>query len=246
MRKIWGLEVIGFTIDGCINAQKNGAKRIELCDNPFDGGTTPSYGFIQAARKILTIDLNVIIKPRGGDFFFNDEEFNIMCADVEICKQLGCDGVVIGMLLPNGSVDKERCKKLVALAYPMNVTFQRAFDRVNDAQQALEDVIETGCDKILTSGLQPTALQGAALIKDLILQADERIIIMPGSGIKSSNIEALVAQTGAIEYHASCRIFRDSNMQYTNPLMNEKLETVGVDGDEVKKIVAHLNNSTTF
>jgi copper homeostasis protein len=240
MSNIWGLEVIGFTIDGCITAQKNGAKRIELCDNPFDGGTTPSFGFIEAARKILTIDLNVIIKPRGGDFFFDDEEFNIMCADIKICKQLGCDGVVIGMLLPDGTVDKERCKKLVALAYPMNVTFQRAFDRVNNAQQALEDVIETGCDKILTSGLQPTAIEGSALIKDLILQASGRIIIMPGSGIKSSNIKALVAKTGAVEYHASCRIFREGNMKYINPLMKEKLQTVCVDGDEVSKIVQYL------
>ena len=123
---IFKLEIIGFNIESCIIAQAAGAHRIELCDNPGEGGTTPSYGFIKKAREVLQIELYCMIRPRGGDFFYTDEEFDIMKTDVQTCKQLGCDGVVIGMLNQDGTVDKERCKKLVELAYPMGVTYQRA------------------------------------------------------------------------------------------------------------------------
>ena len=193
---IFKLEVIGFNIVSCINAENAGAHRIELCDNPEEGGTTPSYGFIKAAREKLQIDLYPIIRPRGGDFLYSDAEFEMMKADIKICKDLDCDGVVIGMLHANGSVDKERCKELVELAYPLGVTFHRAFDRVNDASKALEDIIEIGCERILTSGLQPFAVNGAELIFSLIKQADERIIIMPGSGVRKDNIIKLAKKTG--------------------------------------------------
>jgi len=235
------LEVIGFTIESCILAQAVGANRIELCDNPGEGGTTPSYGFIKAARSVLQIELYPIIRPRGGDFFYTDAEFEVMKTDVQVCKDLGCDGVVIGILNADGTVDKERCKQLVALAYPMGVTFHRAFDRVNDASKALEDVIEIGCERILTSGLVPAALDGAGTLASLIRQADQRIIIMPGSGVRADNIIELAQKTGAIEFHTSARINIDSGMNYTNEGMKESLQSVTVDKDEIKNILRSLS-----
>jgi copper homeostasis protein len=239
---IFQLEVIGFNIESCIIAQAAGAYRIELCDNPGEGGTTPSYGFIKAAREKLHIELYPIIRPRGGDFFYTDDEFEIMKADVNICKEVGCDGVVIGMLNADGTVDKERCKVLIELAYPLEVTFHRAFDRVKDPSQALEDVIEIGCERILTSGLQPTALEGAETIAALIKQADERIIIMPGSGVRSDNIIELAKKTGTVEFHTSARMNTESKMNYTNEAMKESLKSVTVDEDEIKNIITNLKS----
>lgn len=236
------LEVIGFDIAGCQVAMECGAQRIELCDNPGDGGTTPSYGFIKAARKKLSIELYPIIRPRGGDFLYSDEEFKIMLEDIKLCKELGCDGIVMGILTPDGSIDKKRCTQITALAYPLGVTFHRAFDRVNDARKALEDVIEIGCERILTSGLKPTAMEGAETIAALIKQADERIIIMPGSGVRADNIKELAAKTGAKEFHSSARIFIDSRMKYSNVAMHEKLKAVAVDKEEVIKMSKVLSD----
>lgn len=239
---VWGkLEVIGFTIEGCTIAQLAGAHRIELCDNPGDGGTTPSHGFIKAAREKLQIDLFPIIRPRGGDFFYTEEEFEIMKTDVQLCKQLGCDGVVIGLLNADGTVDKKRNAALVELAYPLGVTFHRAFDRTADALKAMEDIIEIGCERILTSGQRPNALDGADLIARLIKQADERIIIMPGSGVRSENIMELAKRTGATEFHTSARVNTDSKMVYNNPAMNENLRSVSVDEGDVKEIIKLLS-----
>ena len=239
---IFRLEIIGFNIESCILAQAAGANRIELCDNPGEGGTTPSYGFIKKAREVLQIELYCMIRPRGGDFFYSEAEFEIMKTDVQTCKQLGCDGVVIGMLNQDGTVDKDRCKILVELAYPMGVTYQRAFDRVKDPFTALEDIIETGCERILTSGLVPNCLDGAPLIAKLIKQADERIIIMPGSGLRASNVIDVAKITGAIEFHTSARINIESRMDYKNEEMKENLQTVLVDGEEVKQIIANLKS----
>ncbi|MGB4845349.1 MAG: copper homeostasis protein CutC [Ferruginibacter sp.] len=236
------LEVIGFNIESCMLAQSAGAHRIELCDNPGEGGTTPSYGFIKAARKNLRIDLFPIIRPRGGDFLYTDAEFEVMKTDIKICKELGCDGLVIGMLNTDGTVDKKRCSKLVELAYPLGVTFHRAFDRVVDSEKALEDIIEIGCERILTSGLQPSALDGAELIAALIKQADERIIIMPGSGVRSDNVIDLAKKTGATEFHSSARMNIKSNMNYTNKAMKENMQSVSVDEAEVKNIIVKLKS----
>ncbi len=235
------LEIIGFNIESCILAQAAGADRIELCDNPSEGGTTPSYGFIKKARDVLHIELYAMIRPRGGDFFYTDEEFEIMKTNVGICKQLGCDGIVIGMLNPDGTVDKDRCKKLVELAYPMGVTFQRAFDRVKDPFAALEDIIDTGCERILTSGLVPGCFDGAPVIAQLIKQADERIIIMPGSMLRSTNVADVAKITGAVEFHTSARINIKSKMEFINDAMKENLQTVSVDEEEVKRIIKSLS-----
>jgi len=235
------IEVIGFNIESCATAQAAGAHRIELCDNPYDGGTTASHGFIKAARKILTNQLFPIIRPRGGDFLYSDAEFDIMKTDVQLCKSLGCDGVVIGMLHADGSVDTARCKQLVDLAYPLGVTFHRAFDRTNDPFKALEDIISIGCERILTSGQKPTAMEATELIANLIDQADSRIIIMPGSGVRSENILELAEKTGATEFHTSARISTSSKMDFIIEAMQENLTAVITDGDEVRKIIQLLN-----
>ena len=236
------LEVIGFTIESCILAQSAGAHRIELCDNPADGGTTPSYGFIKAARKKLQIELYPIIRPRGGDFLYSNAEFEIMQTDVQLCKALGCNGVVIGMLNANGTVDTERCKTLVELASPLGVTFHRAFDRTNDPFKALEDIISIGCKRILTSGLQPTAMEGADTIAALIKQAAARIVIMPGSGVRADNINEIAVKTGAKEFHTSARVTVESTMKFANDALKEDLRSVVADDNEIKKIFMNLKS----
>lgn len=234
------LEVIAFNIESCIIAQRAGSHRIELCDNPGDGGTTPAYGMIKTAREKTTLDLFPMIRPRGGDFLYSDEEFRIMKKDIQCCKELGCNGVVTGMLKANGSVDKTRLARLVDIAYPLSVTFHRAFDRVNGYHQALEDVIWAGCERILTSGLHPTAMEGISVIKELIDFSDGRIAIMAGSGVRSANVIQIANKTGVTEFHTSARILVDSKMQFNNPDMKEKLISPLLDEKEVKEILECL------
>ena len=234
------LEIIGFNIESCIAAQEAGAHRIELCDNPSEGGTTPSNGFIKGARKKLSIELYVMIRPRGGDFMYSDDEFEIMKTDIEMCRQCGCDGVVIGLLKKDGTIDKKRCSELISLAYPLGVTFHRAFDRAKDPFRALEDVIETGCERILTSGQRPKAVGGAQIIKELITQAEDRIVIMPGSGVDARNIISLAENTGAREFHSSASFYSESKMDYINSSMNEHLQHITVNKDEVINMVKLL------
>lgn len=190
---------------------------------------------------MVQIPLYVMIRPRGGDFLYSDDEFEIMKTDILRCKELNCDGVVFGLLNEDGSIDKKRTAQLAALAYPMGVTFHRAFDRCANPFEALEDIIETGCERILTSGQHKTAIEGTALISDLIKQADERIIIMPGSGVNSSNIIELAEKTGAVEFHSSAKATGQSNMDFINDKMNEKLQTVLVDANEIKAILNQLS-----
>jgi len=234
------LEVIGFTIESCLIAQAAGAHRIELCDNPSEGGTTPSYGFIKTARENLSIELYPIIRPRGGDFLYSEIEFELMKADIQICKNLGCDGVVIGMLNSDGTVDKQRCKQLVDIAQPMGVSFHRAFDRTKDPFKALEDIISIGCERILTSGQKSVATDGAALLNELVKQANGRIIIMPGSGVRSDNVEKLVKKTNATEFHTSARTYTDSKMEFINESMDEQLTSVTTLSNEIKTIIQVL------
>ena len=234
------LEVIGFTIESCLIAQAAGAHRIELCDNPSEGGTTPSYGFIKTARENLSIELYPIIRPRGGDFLYSEIEFELMKADIQICKNLGCDGVVIGMLNSDGTVDKQRCKQLVDIAQPMGVSFHRAFDRTKDPFKALEDIISIGCERILTSGQKSVATDGVALLNELVKQANGRIIIMPGSGVRSDNVETLVKKTNATEFHTSARTYAESKMEFINESMDEQLTSVTTLSNEIKTIIQKL------
>lgn len=227
------LEVIGFDLASCLIAEDRGADRIELCANPHEGGTTPSCGMIAAARAMTSIQLFPIIRPRGGDFLYSDREFDAMVADVRQCEQLGCDGVVIGMLRKDGTVDVDRCAELIRHAGAMEVTFHRAFDRARDPLTSLEDIIALGCSRILTSGLRPTADLGTTMLKTLVEHAGSRITIMPGSGVRSGNILELARRTGARAFHSSARSVHPSGMQYTNPAMSEDLTSISIDPDEV-------------
>jgi copper homeostasis protein len=227
------LEVIGFDLTSCAIAERYGADRIELCANPHEGGTTPSYGTIAVAREITSIQLFPIIRPRGGDFLYSDREFQAMALDVDRCRQLGCDGVVIGMLLKDGRIDVARCAELIRCAGVMQVTFHRAFDRVNDPFDALEQIVELGCSRILTSGLRPNVDQGMETLRTLVDAAGDRITVMPGSGIRSSNILRVASVTGARAFHSSARSTHASSMEYVNPAMAEDLSSISIDPDEV-------------
>jgi copper homeostasis protein len=231
------LEIIGFNIESCIAAQEAGADRIELCASPGEGGTTPSYGLIQSAREKLDIDLYVMIRPRGGDFLYNDDDFEMMKKEIELCKKSGCDGIVTGILTTDGKIDKPRCRQLIELAYPLEATFHRAFDRVDDPFQALEDLIDLGFERILTSGLKPKAVESLKLLKELVNKADGRIIIMPGSGVTSQNIISIAGTTGAKEFHSSASFSKESEVKFINAKMNESLNHVSVNKEEVRKMV---------
>jgi copper homeostasis protein len=222
-------------------AVEGGAHRIELCASLSEGGVTPSYGTIRRCRESFSISLDPIIRPRPGDFLYNEEEFAIMQQDILLCKSLQCDGVVIGLLQVDGHIDIQRTAALIELAYPMGVTFHRAFDRCKDPSQALEQLISIGCERLLTSGQQPTAPAGAALIAKLQQQAQGRMVIMPGSGVRPDNVLELAAQTGCVEFHSSLRATKASNMQFRHPSFEGSAESYHnptIDPDNVAKFLA--------
>jgi copper homeostasis protein len=215
--KRFNLEVCVDSVESAIAAQEGGADRVELCDNLLEGGTTPSAGAIQLARKHLTIGLNVIIRPRGGDFCYSDLEFDMMKIDVQAAKSLGANGVVVGILTEDGTVDKERIRELVELARPMSVTFHRAFDMTRDPYEALEDLISLTIDRVLTSGQENSVLEGVDLITGLVQKAGDRIIVMPGGGITERNIDKIVERSGVREAHILATTNVESPMRYRNP-----------------------------
>lgn len=225
-------------------AVAGGANRIELCANLAEGGTTPSYGVIKTCRENFDTLIYPIIRPRGGDFVFTDEEFNCMVQDVQLAKQLGCDGVVVGLLNNDGTIDVRRTELLVNLAYPLGVTFHRAFDRCADPLQALEQIISIGCERILTSGQHPNAMDGIALLKTLQQAAEDRIIIMPGSGVRKENIAILARETGCTEFHTSLRSTRASASQFVHPAFAQDKESYTnnyIDPEEVRLLRAALD-----
>ncbi len=210
------LEICANSVESCIAARQGGAYRVELCAGIPEGGTTPSYGEMVVARRAIDIKLNVIIRPRGGDFLYSDDELAAMALDIQAARTAGADGVVFGCLAADGSVDLERNARLVHEAEGLSKTFHRAFDVCRDPFEALEQIIKLGFDRILTSGQQATAPEGAALIAQLVERAAGRIVIMPGCGVNESNIAALAAKTHAYEYHMSARHRLASGMAYRN------------------------------
>ncbi len=242
------LEVCANSVASAIAAEKGGAKRVELCAGISEGGTTPSIGEIKAARKHLNIDIHVIIRPRGGDFLYSSLELDIMKQDILACKQFGIDGVVFGLLHPDGSIDKVLNKELVELAYPMKTTFHRAFDMCKDPYKSLEDIIELGFDILLTSGMKNKAIDGVDIIKELILKANNRIVIMPGSGIDEAKIKDIAQKTGATNFHVSVRKKVDGSMEFRKHDINmgsvsdiSEYETKITDEFRVKRIVDILS-----
>jgi len=211
------LEIVVYNIESALKAQEGRADRIELCDNPGEGGTTPSYGTIENVRQNVNLDVFVMIRPRGGDFHYSNYEFHSMKRDIDQCQKLSVDGVVFGILNEDGTIDKKRCTELIKRARPLKVTCHRAFDMTRDPFEALEDCIEAGFDRILTAGQQAQAIKGVDLIAELIKKANGRIAIMPGSGVNENTVEEIVSRTKATEIHFSATAFRDSAMTYKNP-----------------------------
>lgn len=242
-REDFKFEICANSVESCLAAQAAGADRVELCADIPEGGTTPSYGEIKIARKLLTsTKLHVIIRPRGGDFLYTPLELERMQEDILLCRELGVDGIVIGCLTEEGEVDREANRQLIALAKseststsghslkPMTVTFHRAFDRTANPMKALEDIITLGCDRILTSGQQPKAIDGINLLAQLekrvreievksSLQKDfpvERLQLLAGSGVNEDNIRQIYEATGIHEYHFSARVNVPSRMKHYN------------------------------
>ena len=234
-------EVCAFNIQSAIIAQRAGAARVELCDNPIEGGTTPSYGTIRQTREKISILLYPILRPRSGNYFYDDDEFEIIRKDIGICKELGCDGISVGIQTIDSQIDVERLKKIVQWASPMGVTCNRAFDAAPDPLSALEDIISTGCERILTSGQAEGAPMAGKLLGQLVQQAGDRIIIMPGAGINSGNIRQLVKESGAREYHGSARKILPNPVTYINTQIADYGNVYISDEEEVRKIVAGLN-----
>ena len=244
------IEICVDSVCNALTAQSAGADRIEFCANLPEGGTTPSQAQIEITRKELNIKLYVIIRPRGGDFLYNKTEFEIMKSDIHFCGKTGCDGVVIGMLNSDGSVDKERNSELVKIAkeYSMGVTFHRAFDRCADLFAALETIIELGCERILTSGGYDSVIEGTEVIRMLIKKAAERIIIMPGAGVTPENAACLIQKTGAKELHGTFRSRFPSSMQYRNKKLsnqNEEYELLLTDAEKIKALITAISPIAT-
>ena len=210
------IEICVDSVEGAIAAELGGADRVELCDNLLEGGTTPSAGCIRLARARIRIGLQVIIRPRGGDFLYTPTEFEVMAEDIRTAKALGANGVVIGCLTAAGDLDLERTRALIDLARPLNVTFHRAFDMCRDPKRALEELIGLGVDRVLTSGQESTCLEGQQLIAQLHRQAAGRIIILPGGGLTPRNIKRVVDATGVTEVHLSARASVESGMEFRN------------------------------
>ncbi|TAH19132.1 MAG: copper homeostasis protein CutC [Cytophagales bacterium] len=234
------LEVCAFGIQSCLIAEKVGAVRVELCDNPIEGGTTPSYATIKRVRERVAIQLYPIIRPRSMNYLYDEDEWNIIINDVLMCKELHCDGVSVGVQTVYGEIDADKMKYLVEIAYPMQLTCNRVFDAVPNPYEALETLIDAGCKRILTSGLAATAPEGIEMLKSLVSRANGRISIMPGAGVRSTNVATLKAITGAREFHTSARKFADNLVLFSNPAVSDAGNMYVADEEELMKVMAAL------
>lgn len=233
-------EVCAFNIQSCLIAEKAGSPRVELCDNPVEGGTTPSYGTIRQVREKIGIHLFPIIRPRAGNYLYDDDEFDIIREDINMCRELGCDGISVGVQQLNGGIDTEQLKHIVEWAGPMSVTCNRVFDTVPDPYRALEEIIACGCTRVLTSGQATAAPGAAALLAELVRIAGDRIIIMPGAGINASNIQQLIKDTRAREYHGSARKAISNPVHCKNPLVSDFGNVYVTDEHELRAIMAYM------
>lgn len=235
------LEIAAFSIEAALRALATGADRIEFCENPMEGGTTPSYGSLLLLSQLTKQPIFPIIRPRGGDFLYTDREFQVMQNDLMACKQLGFKGAVIGLLEADGNIDIKRTSALVQAAGTMEISFHRAFDRCKDPIKGLEQLIDIGCKRVLTSGQVPNVGNAIPMIRQLVEQANDRIIILPGSGVRADNIANIVAETGAKEMHSSARKAMSSLMEFNQPTMQENMHYFDVDTEEIQAMIAALN-----
>ena len=236
------LETAVESVDGAMIAQQNGADRLELCSALELGGFTPSVGLIRAIKKHISIPVFALIRPRSGDFLYSETEFETIVNDVLEAKKQGLDGVVIGFLNSDGTIDVEKTKTVCQLAHPMAVTFHRAFDVCRNPMEAMEQIIVAGCHRILTSGQQQVALDGSSLIRDLVEKAQGRIIFLAGSGVRANNVKEIIEKTGAVEVHTSAKTDKQSNMSYRKQGVNmgskycNEFAVASVDGEMVREI----------
>jgi copper homeostasis protein len=242
--KIAVLEIAANSLASALAAQEGGANRIELVAALELGGVTPSYAQIALTRERLRIPVYVMIRPRAGDFVYSPAEFDTMQRDIEACVGLGCDGVVLGVLDADGNVDVPHCRALIAAAGKCGVTFHRAIDVSRDPQQALEDIIALGCVRVLTSGAQPDVHAGATLVRTLVVQAADRISVMPAADINATNIAALRALTGAHEFHTSAKRELPSRMRVSDSWSGMTAGELRSDVEQVRALVRALNEPT--
>lgn len=247
MNPDFALEVCVDSVASCLAAEEGGATRVELCANLFEGGTTPSAGTIREARKNLSIGLHAILRPRGGDFCYSASEFASMEYDLQLAKELGADGVVIGILTPDGQVDMARTGRLVEQARPLKVTFHRAFDMTPDPERALQDLLRLQIDLLLTSGQERTACEGIPLLARLAQLAGDRLRIMPGGGVTERNIHRIVRETGARDVHVSARrrvaspmVFRQEHLFMGGDLRLPEFELSVADPERIGNLRQHL------
>ncbi|RAN81693.1 copper homeostasis protein CutC [Bacillus sp. SRB_336] len=241
------LEIAANSVASAVAAQDGGAGRVELCTALELGGLTPSHAQIALARERLHIPLYVLVRPRAGDFLYSDLECETMQRDIEACAALGCDGVVLGVLDANGEVDMPRCRALIGAAGTMGVTFHRAFDLTRDPLSSLGDLIQLGCERVLTSGARASAPEGAALIRQLVELAAGRIVVMPGAGVDAGNIGRLREVTGASEFHASAKRQHPSGMRWQPELLKDMQGGESrSDVEQVRGMVAALNTTAAL
>jgi copper homeostasis protein len=242
------IEVCVDSVASATAAVRGGAARIELCGSLIEGGITPSAGLIEATRAAVSVDLHIMIRPRGGDFCYETDEFETMCRDIKMAQQLGANGVVFGILDIYGNIDVARTRQLVKEARPLSVTFHRAFDMTADLFRAVDDVCASGVARVLTSGGEPTCLRGADKIRELAGNAGDRVIIMPGSGIKPENARSLVDSTGVKEIHVGLRSTVASPMRHRNlrismgPLEGREYQRLVVLQEKVSRLRSALTS----
>lgn len=217
------------SVESARAAEQGGADRIELCDNLVEGGTTPSAGMIAECRARVRIPIYVMIRPRGGDFLYSRPEFEVMQRDVVVARELGADGVVFGILTPAGEVDRRRTAQLNELSFPLDVTFHRAIDVSRDPLKALDDLIHSGIDRVLTSGGAAKALAGAGMIRQMVERAAGRIVILAGGGITDRNVAQLVKRTGVKEVHVRGVVRRNSGMKFRQRVVSFRGEPLPSD-----------------
>ena len=241
------IEICLENVESVLAAQEGGADRVELCSDLFEGGLSPSIGTVRTALRLASIPVNAMVRPRGGDFCYSDIEFEVMLEEVRAFKAEGVNGIVFGILTPDGDIDMERSRQLISLARPLSVTFHRAFDMTRDLSSSLESLISLGVDRVLTSGGEESVLEGAPVLSSLVRQAAGRIIVMPGCGISERNFSRIDGIINADEYHVFVNVDRPSAMRwhpghiFMGGLLRQSEFTLSSTGvDRVRTIVSTL------
>ena len=239
------VEIAAHSVQSALAAQAGGAHRVELFSDPLEGGVTPSEGLIAVVRDRLKIPLHVIIRPRGGDFCYSVEERDVMKRDIAVLKRLGVDGVVLGILNPSGSVNVELTRELVEAARPMSVTFHRAIDLCRDLSAALKEVIDSGADRVLTSGGTAVASEGIPVLQSMVREAGQQIAVMAAGGVRPTNVRTIVQQTGVREVHAGLRTAIPSPMRFQNEAVSfgkgsREFERIVVQERDVRALVEQI------